>query len=151
MSWWEAAVAAKSEWGPVRILTVPEGMSLTAMASAREMARVGNRSEAARMQGLPAARAEAMREIGAMRAGESGAKMTVTPEGSGEVKLKNGAATGLTVPKSWGSLSGHPAREMRESMAVAVSDSASREEAEVAAMSSAVRSGARLSRISASR
>jgi hypothetical protein len=95
MSWWEAAVAAKSACGPVRILTVPEGMSLTAMASARETARVGKRSEAARMQGLPAARAEAMRETGAVSAGESGAKMAVTPEGDEGVDGGGGFGFGV--------------------------------------------------------
>ena len=46
-----------------------------------------------------------------------GATTATTPVGSGAERLKNGPATGLTLPVTWATLSDHPAYQTHRSMA----------------------------------
>ena len=94
---------------PESRLTTPPGTSDTPATSPRSSARSGQRSETTATTTLPAASGGAISGTSPSTSGSSGASTATTPVGSGNEKLKYGAATGLMPPITACSLSVQPA------------------------------------------
>src|SRR5258708_92384 len=102
---------------PVSTLTTPPGTSDVATTSVRVIAASGRVSEAMTTTALPATSGGARREMRPSSDDCSGATSPTTPVGSGMVKLKYGAATGLAEPRTWLILSAQPAYQTQRSIA----------------------------------
>ena len=99
------------------MLTTPGGTSEVASTSASVIAGSGRFSDAIRTTELPATSGGASRDTRPSREDVSGATIPTTPVGSGIVKLKYGAATGLLLPSTWAILSAQPAYQTQRSTA----------------------------------
>jgi hypothetical protein len=85
----------------------------------------GDRSLASTTAQFPLTTAGASRDTRPRSGASGGATMPTTPVGSGMVKLKYGAATGLTEPSTWCTLSDQPAYHTHRSMAASTPRSGS--------------------------
>ena len=112
-----ARTGTSSVLRPVRTLTTPPGTSEVASTSASVTAGSGRRSLAMRTTALPVTSGGASRLTRPSSDEVSGATTPTTPVGSGIVKLKYGAATGLDEPRTWAILSAQPAYQTQRSMA----------------------------------
>ena len=98
-----------SDRRPLSRFTTPPGRSETPRTSAKSSAGSGQRSEITATTVFPAASAGAISATSPRSGGSSGATTPTTPVGSGGEKDRNGIATGLTPPRTAGSLSAQPA------------------------------------------
>src|SRR5919199_555857 len=97
--------------------TTPPGTSDVARTSVSVTAGSGRDSDARTTTVLPATSGGASRDTRPRSDDDSGATIPTTPVGSGIVKLKYGAATGLDDPSTWAILSAHPAYQTQRSIA----------------------------------
>src|SRR5262245_1634725 len=95
----------------------PPGTSLVARTSESVTAGSGRVSDVSTTTALPATTGGASRETSPSSDDVSGATIPTTPEGSGMVKLKYGAATGFDDPRTWAILSAQPAYQTQRSIA----------------------------------
>ena len=91
------------------VLTTPPGTSETPRASARSSPGSGAGSDRIATTTLPAASAGAISATRPSSSGASGATTPTTPVGSGRLKERKGAATGLIPPSTAWNLSVQPA------------------------------------------
>src|SRR4029078_4107101 len=94
---------------PVSTLMTPPGTSDVASTSDRVTAGSGRFSDARTTAVFPVTTTGASRDTRPSSDDDSGATTPTTPVGSGIVKLKYGAATGFTVPRTCEILSAQPA------------------------------------------
>ncbi len=116
-STWAARTGTSSARCPVRTLMTPPGTSDVASTSVRVTAGSGRVSDASRTTALPLTSGGASRDTSPRSDDVSGATTPTSPVGSGIVKLKYGAATGLDEPRTWAILSAQPAYQTQRSMA----------------------------------
>src|SRR6476661_2486862 len=114
---WAARTGTSSFLSPVKTLTTPPGTSDVASTSVRVTAGSGRRSLAISTTAFPVTSGGASRLTRPRSDDVSGATTPTTPVGSGIVKLKYGAATGLDEPSTWPILSAQPAYQTQRSMA----------------------------------
>ena len=112
-----ARTGSSSFFKPVRRLTTPPGTSDVASTSASVTAGSGRDSDAITTTVLPVTVAGARRLTSPSRELVSGAIRPITPVGSGIVKLKYGAPTGLLEPSTCPILSAQPAYHTQRSIA----------------------------------
>src|SRR2546427_4915617 len=102
---------------PVRTLMTPPGTSEVARTSVRVIAASGRVSDAMTTTALPATSGGARRETKPSNDDGSGATIPTTPLGSGVVKLKYRAPTGVAEPSTRLVLSAPPADQTPRSVA----------------------------------
>src|SRR5205823_9091152 len=112
----DATAGASPQRSPVMTSTTPAGTSAVARHSASSIATSGCASDAITTAVLPPTMTGASRDT-RPSSGGSGARMPVTPVGSGTVKLKYGPETGFDEPTTWANLSAHSAYQTTRSIA----------------------------------